>query len=103
MKLEADHARRAAHDRGKSIAFVRAPRGDAALVGRATHVAVGVVSALERIVSQQRLASSVERIPSDLRDAPRPQPLDATTQHAEPGTVTFVAGVEEQLHAEADA
>src|SRR5688500_4281704 len=99
MKLEADHACRAAHDRGKSIAFVRAPRGDAALVGRATHVTVGIVSALERMVSQQRLAGGVERIPSDLRDTPRAQALDAPAQHAESGAVAFIARVEEQLHA----
>src|SRR5262245_11120020 len=82
---------------------VRAPCSNRALRRRAADETVGVVRSREARARQRRVAIVAHAVPADLWDARLVETLNATGDEAESRAPRFVALVEEQLHAEADA
>src|SRR5439155_24379506 len=102
MELDAEDAA-PPHRRRKAVALVGAPgRHAAGLLGPAS-VAVREVGDGKRRALEKRIAGLLQGVPTDLGDAARAEPGDLPREDPEALARPLLAGIEEELHPEADA
>src|SRR5665213_49888 len=102
MKLHADRVLRT-HERREGRASVSAPRANACDIDWVADIAICIVGDRQGRDIEERVVRFLDGIPSDLGNAFAFELANASGKDAESVAGAFVAGIEEELHAEADA